>query len=293
MSSNMAKNYSYLYLLPAVVLFGFFFIIPNIASFFFGFTDWSIYYITDIHWNGLDNFRRMFENPVLIRALLNTFYFAFVTVIARNVLGLLLALAVNMKTRIEKYLRAAFFLPCLISVMVVGIIFGAIYDPYHGIINSFLRLIGLGSLAQSWLVDSRYAMSAVCLMDIWQWTGFSMVIYLAGLQSVPSEYYEAASIDGAGRMHKFWNITLPLIMPAISINIVLSVIGGLKVFGQVYALTNGGPADTTQVLGTYLYKSFGDGYLGYSSAIGLVMTLLVSIIALPLLRVLRRMEEND
>ncbi|MDG0813851.1 carbohydrate ABC transporter permease [Cohnella rhizosphaerae] len=164
------------------------------------------------------------------------------------------------------------------------------YNPQYGPINVFLRNIGLGGLARDWLNDAAFAMNSVIVMSIWSGIGVTILLYLAGLQSVPSDYYEAAELDGCSAFQKLRHISVPLIMPSITVNLILGLIGGLKVFGQVFALTNGGPNDATQVFGTLIYKNFAMGLFGYSSAISLLFTILVCAISFVLLSLLRRTE---
>jgi len=223
-------------------------------------------------------------------ALKNTFYFAIVTVIGKNLLGFFLALLVHKSTRYNNYLRSVIFLPITISSIVVAIVFVSIYNPTNGLLNGFLNGIGLSGLANDWLFNPKISMTSISVMEIWQWTGFNMCIFIAGLQSIPKDFYESASIDGAGKFKQMVHITIPLILQSINITIIFSIISGLKVFTQVYGTTNGGPADATQVLGTFLYKSFGQGYLGYSSAVGLVTTILIMVLTLGILVVMRKKE---
>lgn len=285
-----SKYYSLWFTVPALLLFLVFFIIPNLASFVLGFTDWSLFYFDDIRFNGFDNFIRLFTEKNFLGAIRNTFFFAVVTVVFKNVLGFIFALLVQKSSRYSNFLRAVIFLPITISSLVVALVFVAIYNPANGILNEALRAIGLGNLAQDWLNDVRYALPSICMMEIWQQTGFNMCIFVAGMQSIPAEYYEAAKIDGANGWDKIRHITLPLIMQSINVTFIFSIISGLKVFAQVYGTTNGGPADATQVLGTFLYKSFGNGYLGYSSAVGLFTTILIMVLTLGVLAFLRKKE---
>ncbi len=287
---GIQKAYSIWFAVPALILFSVFFIVPNLASFVLGFTDWSLFNFYDIRFNGLDNFVRLFTEKHFIRTVLNTFYFAIVTVILKNVLGFVLALIAYKPGKFNNYLRVLIFFTITISSMVVAIIFLAIYNPTNGIINETLRFLNLDSLTQDWLFNAKYSMLSICAMEVWQWTGFNFVIFIAGLQAIPHEYYEAASIDGAGRWQRLIHITVPLMVQSINVTFIFSVISGLKVFTQVYATTNGGPAGATQVLSTYLYNSFGQGYLGYSSAVGLFITIMIMSLTLGVLRVLRKHE---
>lgn len=290
MKNYESRYYSMKYAMPALLLFTVFFIVPNIASFVLGFTDWTIFFFDDIKFNGLDNFKRLFQEENFWLCIKNTFFFAIVTVIGKNVLGFLLALVVQNKSRYNSFVRAAIFVPITVSSLVVAIIFQSIYNPTNGLLNSFLEVIGLGILKQDWLFDIKLSMKSICVMEIWQQTGFCMCIYLAGLQAIPQEYYEAASIDGASKLRQIWTITLPLILQSVTVSVMMSVISGIKVFEQVYGTTNGGPADATQVLSTYLYKSFGNGFLGYSSAVGLFTTILIIVLTFGVTAFLRKRE---
>jgi raffinose/stachyose/melibiose transport system permease protein len=286
----LAKYYSSWLIAPALLMFCVFFIVPNLANFFLGFTDWTIFYLYDFKFNGLENFRSLFAEGTFWIALKNTLYFALLTVTAKLAIGFLLATLVCRRTRLNSYLRAVLFLPVMISGIVVGVIFVALYNPQSGVVNGFLRAVGLGGLAKEWLVDARYAMTSICVMEIWQWLGFHMAVFIAGMQAIPEELYEAAKIDGANGAQRMRNITLPLVIPSISVNFVFSLIAGVKVFTQVFSTTNGGPADATQVFGTFLYKTFSDGLLGYSASVGLVMTVIILLLTLLSLPILRRAE---
>lgn len=282
--------YSKWFIAPAAILFIIFFVVPNLASFVLGFTDWSLYDFNNIKFNGLENFRRLFSEKTFAIAIKNTFYFAIVTVLIKNVFGFLMALIVRKTSKFNTLLRAVVFLPMTISVMVVAIIFVSIYNPTNGIINEGLRAIGLDSLTRDWLFDARYSMNSICLMDIWQGTGFTMCVMISGLQAIPTDYYEAAKIDGADKWQQLRYVTLPLLISSITISLVFNIISGFKVFAQVYSTTNGGPADSTHVLGTFLFKSFGNGFLGYSAAVGLFTTVLIVALSMTLLAILRKRE---
>ncbi len=290
MTGRRKSFYSLTFLLPAMAVYLVFFIGPNLLSLGLGFTDWSVYSMTDFGFNGLDNFRQMFAESIFKKSIANTFYFAIVTVILSNLIGFLLAVIMNAKLKLEAFYRSAFFIPTTLSFLVVGPVFNALYHPESGPINVFLRGIGLGSLAKGWLVDPDYAMNSVIVMSVWAGIGVTILLYISGLQSVPPEYYEAAEIDGCTARQKLVHVSIPLIIPSITVNLVLSLIGGLKVFGQVFVLTNGGPNDATQVFGTLIFKTFGEGLLGYSSAVGLVFTVIVCLMSFVLVYALRKLE---
>ncbi len=282
--------YAWWLLLPAILIYAIFFIIPNVAGMALGFTDWNVYFFDDIRFNGLENFARLFGEKTFWIAVKNTFYFAIMTVVLKNVLGFLLALAVRRESRFNSYLRTVIFLPIMISSIVVCIIFVSIYNPSTGILNQFLNGIGLHALAKSWLVDERYAMNAIVAMEVWQWAGLNMLIFYSGMQAIPSEYYEAAKIDGASYWQEVRYVMLPLMVQSFTITFIFSIISGLKVFSQVYGTTNGGPADSTQVMATFLYRSFSHGHYGYSAAVGFVFMVLIMLFSAIVFGILRKKE---
>ncbi len=286
---NKNKIYSYKILIPALCIYVIFFILPTITGFFYSFTDWtpSKDKITFI---GLENFKYIFKDDVILLALKNTLIFTLVNVVVKNVGGLLLAVALNSKIRMKNFFRAVFYTPAILSAVVVSLIFIPVFNPDAGLLNSFLRAIGLESLTQYWLSNIKIALYTVCAVSIWQWTGFQMTIYLAGLQTIPVDYYEAATIDGAGPVKKFFYVTIPLLAPSININVMLCLIGGLKVFGEVYALTGGGPGNATAVLQTQILSMFGEGRWGLGTALNILLFIGVSLIAVPLLLKMRKQE---
>lgn len=291
MNTKKKKSiYSRWFIFPALAIYTVFFIIPNIAGLVLGFTDWNVYFFDDINFIGFTNFTRLVHEKVFWTAVKNTFYFAFITVIFKNLIGFVLALCAQEASKFNTYLRTVIFLPIMISSIVVSIIFVAIYNPSTGILNQFLNGIGLTALAHEWLVDSKYAMNAICVMEIWQWTGFNMIIFLSGMQAIPADYFEAARMDGATRWQELKHIMIPLMIQSFTINFIFSIITGLKVFAQVYGTTNGGPADSTQVMATFLYRSFSHGEYGYSAAVGFVFTMMISLFSLIAFKVLTRKE---
>lgn len=287
---NPKKMYPVYLVIPAFLIYAVFFIIPNVNGLALAFTDWNIYFFDDIHFNGLDNFIKLFHEEVFWIALKNTFLFAVATVLGKNLLGFLMALLVAKTSKFNIYLRTVMFLPVTISTIVVSIIFVSIYNPDMGIVNQFLRSVGLGGLARQWLVDPKVALWAVAAMEIWQWSGFNMVVFVAGMQSIPDDFFEAARIDGAGRWQTLKCITVPLMVQSFAVTFVFSIISGFKVFAQIYGTTNGGPADATQVMGTFLFKSFSEGKLGYSAAVGVIFMFLILAFSLIFLIILRKKE---
>jgi ABC-type sugar transport systems, permease components len=285
------RLYSYYMVWPALLIYCIFFVLPTIIGLFYSFTDWRLDR-TEIRWNGWTNFKTIFSDSTLLLALKNTLIFAVVTVIGKNVIGIALAVALNMKLKSRNWLRAIFYSPSILSIMVISIVFTPMLRS-DGSVNKILEWFGLGSLSQAWLTDPAIVILTISFVSIWQTAGFQMAIYLAGLQSISKEYYEAATIDGAGSWKSFMNITLPLLLPAININVMLTLIGGLKVFSEVFVLTGGGPGNASQVVGTIILRSFGEGSWGLGTAVNTLLFVAVTIISIPLLMFMRRKEVSE
>lgn len=283
--------YSYYLILPALIVYSVFFVLPAVIGIFYSFTDWRLDREV-IQFIGWDNFKRIFTDETLVLALKNTFIFALVTVIGKNVLGIVLAVGLNMRLKTKNFLRAIFYSPSILSILVISIVFTPMLRT-EGTINKLFQAVGLGWLGQAWLTDPSIVIWTVAAVSIWQHTGFQMAIYLAGLQSISKEYYEAATIDGAGAWRSFLKITLPLLLPAININLMLTLIGGLKVFSEVFVLTGGGPGNASQVIGTIILRSFGEGSWGLGTAINTLLFAVVAIISIPLLIFMRRKEVSE
>jgi len=282
------RLYNPLLVAPGFLLYVVFFLVPVVIGFYFAFTNWNMY-LPAVDWNGLANFRRMFADRISALAIRNTFVFSVVTTVGKNLVGLGLALALNQALRTRNVLRALFFTPSVLSYIVIGLLFSSILHP-DGLLNAFLRTVGLSSLTRSWLATRSLVMFTISAVEIWQWSGFHMAIYLAGLQSIPREYGEAVLIDGAGPVRKFFSLTMPLIIATFNVNLVLSLIGGFKVFELVFILTNGGPGTASEVINTQIYRAFGNGEWGYGTAMNLVLFLFITLIALTVLNLLRRRE---
>ncbi|WFR61294.1 sugar ABC transporter permease [Paenibacillus amylolyticus] len=286
------KNlYSYYMIFPALIIYSIFFVVPALAAFYYSFTDWRLDRL-ELKFIGWDNFQKIFSDKTLILALKNTAIFAIVTVVGKNVIGLLLAVGLNMRLRTKNLLRAIFYSPSILSILVISILFTPMLRT-EGTINHLLESVGLHSLSQAWLTNPSIVIWTIAIVSIWQSAGFQMAIYLAGLQSISQEYYEAAKIDGASSWRSFFKITLPLLLPAININLMLTLIGGLKVFSEVYVMTGGGPGNASQVVGTIILRSFGEGNWGLGTAVNTLLFVVVTIIAIPLLIFMRRKEVTE
>lgn len=285
------KMYTYSLVVPALIIYGIFFVVPAINGVYYSLTDWNVSKTT-INFIGLKNFESIFTDSELRKAINNTFIYAIVVVVFKNLFGLLLALAVNVKMVFRNYFRSIFFLPCILSTIVIGLVFVPILHP-EGILNSFLQTIGLGFLANSWLTDTKIVMFTIAGVSIWQWSGYHMVIYLAGLQGISETYSEAAKIDGANAFQRFFKIYLPLLAPSVNINLILSLIGGLKVFSEPYALTGGGPGKASQVIALEVFSRFGKGEWGLGTALNVTLMIFVAVICIPLLYNMRKREVEE
>jgi len=282
-------RYPFYFVLGALSLYLVFSIIPGITGILYSFTDWSGY-TTQINFIGLDNFKTIFsasENYLLF--IKNTFVFTIITIILKTAFGLALALILTEGVkRFAYFYRMLIYLPVVLPALAVALIFRSILNPATGLLNTFLRGVGLGALAQKWLVNPRIALFSVIGVDTWQGVGYIMVILIAGLQSIPREYYEAAEVDGAGFWAKLFGITLPLMMPAIIIVTVLNLLYGLRVFDIVYALTNGGPGYTTDVIYTAVFKAFSQGQWGLGTAFSSLLFVFMCVLGYFVIRLLDR-----
>jgi raffinose/stachyose/melibiose transport system permease protein len=259
------------------------------AGAIFAFTDWNGL-TQEKSFVGLENFRQFLNDAQAIASVKNTLLIAFVVTLLQNGIGLLLALALNANIKSQNVLRTILFAPVVLPPLIIAYLWQYVYSA-NGALNRILAGLGLEQLQQNWLGDPEIALWSIMATIIWQFVGASMIIFLAGLQGIPQELYDAAAVDGAGAMQRFWNVTRPLLAPAITINLLLSVIGMLKLFDQVLAMTGGGPGYATETLSTVLYEqAFVQGNYGYGTAIALVLTMLVAAIAFVQLKVLRSQE---
>lgn len=287
MSVLHKKTYSYSFIIPAAVLYTIIFIIPTFSSFYFSLTRWDL---SSTEFVGLQNFIQFFRESSLRIGLTNTLFFAVFTCAMKVILGLLMAVLLTSGLKTQGYLRAVFFFPAILSTVAIGLIFTSIMHPTTGLINKTLAGIGVGFLQPNWLTDINLVMFSVCLVEVWKGVGIATVIFIAGIQSIPRQYYEAISIDGANKLQKFRFITLPLVRPAMNSVIILALIGGLRSFEMVFIMTGGGPGFASELLSTVIYKQFADSYYGLATAGNVIMFILVSLIAFPLYRFINRNE---
>ncbi|WP_223110506.1 carbohydrate ABC transporter permease [Paenibacillus sinensis] len=267
-----------------------FIVIPMLSSFYFSLTDWNGLN-PHSHFIGLKNYQNIIHDSEVWIALKNTIIFAILVTVLQNILSLVLAMLLDGAGWLARFLRVFYLIPALLSALAIGFVWSYMYNPVFGVINMALENIGLGSWAQDWLGDPKWSMYSVVFTNIWQWTGLSLVIYLAGLQAIPGDLYEAADIDGANRWHQFKQITFPLIAPAFTVNILISIIGSFKVFDIIFVMTKGGPGTATESLAILLYKkAFNYNEMGYGTAIAIVMFFIILFISVIQLRILRRRE---
>lgn len=269
--------YPFYFSVGAIVLYSLFMVVPGLMGFYLSFTDWNRY-SSEIEFIGLQNFALIFSRQNYGHSISNTIIFTILTIVLKTVIALMLALLLTRGLkRFANFHRVIIYLPAILPMIVVGIVFRSILHPTTGVLNVFLRGVGLDFLAQRWLTDPQIALYSVIFVDTWKGIGFIMVILIAGLQVIPSEYYEAARIDGANEWDELWKITLPLLTPTLTVTTVLNLLYGLKVFDVVWVLTNGGPGYATETVYTMVFKEFSKGRYGVSTALSTLLFLVMTI----------------
>lgn len=279
------------FVLPAGAIYVYVLLVPTLQGIGSAFTNWSFSNPTAA-FVGFDNFATIFQSDAGPAAL-RTLFIAFVVVIAQNVFGLGLALLLTGRIAGRNVLRTIIFAPMVVSALVVGYLFKFIFGaPGIGAVNLALHAVGLPQV--DFLGNPTSALWIIIVTIVWQFTGSTMIIYLAGLQGVPAELLEAASLDGAGYWKRFWFVTRPLLAPAITINLMIGLIGGLKIFDQIFSITGGGPGGQTQTISTQIYQIFSQfGEWGESAAFALVLAVAVGVLSFIQFSVLRRQERNS
>ena len=284
---RMKSAYPLWFYLPAGILFLVLFVLPTFTSFYFSLTRWTLQTTQFI---GLDNFILFFNEPTLVSGFTHTFIYAILTSGAKVVLGMLLGALLTSKIVGRGYLRSVIFFPVLVSTVGVGITFKILMDPFNGLINKTLAVFGI--TGPGWLTDPSLALYSVILVDLWKGIGIATLIYIAGMVGIPQEYYEAAEVDGSSRRQVFFHITLPLLRPATTTVILLSLIGGLRSFDLIWAMTKGGPGFTSDVIASVIYKQYQAGFYGLSTAGNVVLFLVVAAIIVPMSIIFNRQESN-
>ena len=275
----------YLFIAPAFIWYIVFLVYPMLTSLYESFFKWDGLSPT-MTFVGLGNYLDIFFNdPVTQQALLNNVEWTVASLVVPTSIGLLLAMALNQKLPGTAIFRTIFYAPAVLPLVGVGLIWAWMYNPQFGAINAALRAVGLGQFAVGWLSNYRSALPATFATFVWSSVGFPMILYLAGLQGINNEHYEAAHLDGASALQRFRHVTLPGLTETHVVVLSLTVIGGFKVFDLIYTMTYGGPGRSTQVLGTWMYfQSFQYYNAGYGAAVAWVIAAIILILAIPYIR---------
>lgn len=268
---------AFICLTPVMIIFTFFYILPMVYSAILSLSKWGMGRITGFV--GLTNYFKLFKDPYFWNSLKVTLGYIVGVSFLSLPLGLVIAVGLNVKSRLSNFWRALYFTPNVTATVAAGIVWSRLFDPYNGIVNHFLRFLGIRGPA--WLSNPSWALVAVIIVGVWKRLGFNAMIYLAGLQGVPGEMYEAAEVDGANGFKRFWYITRPLLAPTTWLLLIMCIIDSFQVFDLVHVMTSGGPMSSTEVMGLYLYRqAFALFNMGYASAIAWVIFLLVFIATL-------------
>lgn len=275
-----SRRGGYLFLILPLLIYGAFFILPNVSSLVYSLFSWNGI-SEERTFVGLANFKKMFADRIFRTALINTVKYTVTLVLFQTLIGFLLALLVQKTNRINSAFRTIYFLPAIIAASTVGLIWGFIYDPNIGALNELLRILGLSSWRHAWLSDEKIVIYAIAAVHIWVGIGQSVVLFVAGLQNIPQDVLESAALDGATRWKQLVHITIPMLRPTTLIVLVLTTIGGFKSFDFVYVMTGGGATHSSEVLSTLLYKeAYAYSDFGYSAAISVALLVVVAAITL-------------
>lgn len=276
LSTREALN-GYLFFSPGLIGFLVFMGFPIAFSLYLSFTSYNVY--SPPKWIGLLNYRILFtQDSLFYKSLGNTLYYVALSVPLNTIFGVLVALLMNQKVRGIRVFRTIFFLPSVVSGVAVALLWQWILDGNFGLLNTFLSHFGI--IGPGWLTDEHWSKPSMVIMNLWA-VGGTMIIYLAGLQGVPRSLYEAATVDGAGRIRQFWNVTLPMLTPTIFFNVIMGVLGGFQVFIQAFIMTGGGPNNSTMFYALNLYnKAFKDLQMGYASAMAWVLLAITLVLTL-------------
>lgn len=282
---------AYGFLLPNLLGFLLFTFLPVIAALLISFTDWDL--LQPAKWVGFSNYRRLAVDPLFHEVLWNTVVYVAGTVPVQMAIALLVAMALNRRLPGLLFFRTAYFMPVVASTVAVALVWRWIFHADFGLLNSFLYFIGIDDPPR-WLSSVRWAMPAIIIMSIWQQIGFSMVLFLAGLQSVPGHLYEAAKIDGANNWHRFRYVTVPLLSSTTFFVLVISIINSFQVFEQAFIMTQGGPANATNTLVFNIYRyAFQFFQMGYASAMAWVLFAIIFAVTLVQFRMQRQWVHYD
>lgn len=264
------QRLGYVYVLPAVIIFFIFIAYPVVFNIFIGFHKWSG--LGEPIWTGLKNYQKVFGDPAFKTVLKNFVFITGLFVIFDCIFGMIIAVFVKMELKISKIAKVLIYLPVVLSPVIIGYTFRTLLEANNGIVNVLLRRIGLDRLAQQWLINPKLVLYVILMILLWQGVGFAMILYTAGISGIPSTVYEAAEIDGAGELKKFFYITIPLLRGTTYTLVIMNVITYIKLFDLVWVMTNGGPGSTTVTFTIYVYnKAFKLYDMGGASAVATIM----------------------
>lgn len=280
-----SKIYSMWFIVPAATIFSVFFLVPVLISLFFSMTIWNF---DSFRFVGFDNFVLFFSERSLAISMKNTVIYAFLSSGLKVVLAFFIAIFLTSRIKSKNFIRSLVFFPNLVSTIAIGMVFKSLLHPTKGFVNTVLGTVGIEGI--SWLGNPDLALYSVILTDVWKGVSIATVIYIAGIVSIDQTFYEAAAIDGANEWSKLKNITIPLVRPAMNTVILLSLIGGLRSFDLIWAMTGGGPGFASDVLASTIYKQYAAGFYGLSTAGNVIMLVLIGVIAFPLRKLLLQKE---
>ncbi|MBP2000203.1 raffinose/stachyose/melibiose transport system permease protein [Paenibacillus shirakamiensis] len=293
MQRKLGREFQYsILIIPALIFYVLFCVYPFLTMFYYSVTDYSVAQMTNLSFIGFENYTKVFDNDLLMAGFKNSLLYAILMTVFQTALGIILAVFLDRKLATKNILRSVFFLPAVFSPLVIGFLWNYLMSTSDfGLINRGLNGLGLDKI--NFLGDANLALYSVVLTQLWQWTGWAMVIFLANLQGISKDLYEAAEIDGASSWKKFWKVTLPLLQPSVNVVAVTAMIGGLKVFDIIMALTDGGPGNSTQTIMTaYIKTSFTEGAYNEGAASGVVFFVVVMIITLVMMKLLGKWGRN-
>ena len=283
------KKRSKLFIAPAFIIYTVLMIIPIIGAFGLSFTDWNGI-SADYDFVGIQNYLSMLSDARLGNAVAVTLKITVTVVLVVNILGLFIAILLSQAGKLTNIFRSVFFLPYVLSTVAISFIWLAILS-YTGVLNSLLEIVGLGDLVNDYIGNAPNAIKSICIIEIWRTLGFHMVLYLASIQTVPRDLYEACIVDGGNKWQQFRYVTLPMIVPGITISVIMSIMTEMKQYDIVKVITNGGPGYSTETI-TYniVTQAFGNNMLGYSSAIAVFLFVIIAAISVLQIQLSKKLE---
>ncbi|MBE3143843.1 MAG: sugar ABC transporter permease [Planctomycetes bacterium] len=274
------------FLFPGLLFYSVFLIIPLGLTFFASFTQWEGFSYNNLRFNGIQNYVDLLKDEIFIKSVKNNFYLIFTCAIFSVLIGFVLSVLLEFELPLSKFIRGLYFVPSVMSMIVIGIIFTLFFSPDLGLINPIMKKIGLSRFAGRWLGDPKKALGIMASAEVWRTFGFNMFLFVAGMKSLPVEQLEASLLDGAKKRHIIRYIIIPNLKQVFIVTASLAIINALKLFDFIYVMTFGGPNHATQVMTTWLYfQGFTWNNVGYASSIGVVLTVLIFVISYFFLRI--------